>query len=287
MPVVHSIRAEERAPGAEPPPAPVPSPRKPSELFTSPAASYDRFMGRYVPPLAAALADAAGVGPGMRVLDVGCGPGGLTGVLAARVGADQVAAIDAAPQFVTACRQRHPGVDVREGVAEHLPWPDGRFDAVLSSLVIGFLHDPDLTLREMARVARPGGAVAVCMWDLAEGGMTMLRLFWSALHSVRPAAPGESSRPGTSRGDIAARLRRAGLVDVVDGQLHTRAEYVDFDDFWEPFTLGVGPAGQALAGLPVPLRAAVRETCRAQLPDAPFTLEARAWYAVGRVRAAG
>ena len=68
----------------------------PRVQFTAPAEHYDRFMGRYVPQLAVALADAAGVAAGLRALDVGCGPGGLTRELAARLGADHVAAIDPA-----------------------------------------------------------------------------------------------------------------------------------------------------------------------------------------------
>ena len=170
--------------------------------FAAPAEQYDRFMGRYTPTLAVALADAAGVEPGMRVLDVGCGPGGLTAELVARVGAANVAAIDPAAQFSEACRARNPGADVRVGVAEELPWPDGEFDAVLSSLVLGFMRDPEQGVREMARVTRPGGVVAACMWDIAEGGMTMLRLFWSAVREVAPGAEGERSLAGTARGDI-------------------------------------------------------------------------------------
>src|SRR5215207_9495767 len=141
-------------------------------------------MGRYAPTLAAALADVAGVAPGMRVLDVGCGPGGLTRELATRVGAPRVAAIDPAPQFVAACRERNPGADVREGAAEELPWADGDFDAALSSLVLGFMRDADQGVREMARVTRPGGTVAACMWDTTAGGMTMLRIYWSAARTV-------------------------------------------------------------------------------------------------------
>src|SRR4051812_47960050 len=123
-------------------------------------------MGRYTRTLAPALTDAAGIAPGMRVLDVGCGPGGLTDVLAARVGAANVAAIDPAPQFAAACRERHPGADVRVGAAEELPWPDGAFDATLASLVVAFMSDADQGVREMARVTRPGGTVAACMWDI-------------------------------------------------------------------------------------------------------------------------
>jgi ubiquinone/menaquinone biosynthesis C-methylase UbiE len=249
--------------------------------FAAPAEHYDRFMGRYTPSLAAALADAAAVNDGMRVLDVGCGPGGLTRELAARVGAANIAAIDPAPQFAEACRKRNPGADVRQGVAEELPWADAEFDAALSSLVIGFMRDPDQGVQEMARVTRPGGTVAACMWDIATGGMTMLRMFWSAVREVDPAAEGERRMAGTVEGDIAERLRRAGLDDVDHGALSAHADYTGFDDFWEPFTFAVGPSGQHLRSLSADQQARVRESCRAALPDGPFTLGARAWYARG------
>jgi SAM-dependent methyltransferase len=255
-----------------------------SPLFTGSADAYDRFMGRYTPDLARGLADAAGITQGQRVLDVGCGPGGLTGELAGRVGADHVAALDPAQQFVEACRERHPGVDVRTGVAECLPWVDGSFDAALSCLVIGFVDDPVLAVREMFRVTRPGGMIAACMWDLAEGGMTMLRTFWAAMGTVGSTS-GDTGRTGRARGDIAAIFRIAGLRDVAEGELRSHARYTGFDDFWEPFSGGIGPAGQALAALTPHRRAAVRSACRAALPAGPFILSARAWYAVARVPA--
>jgi SAM-dependent methyltransferase len=253
--------------------------------FVASGEQYDRFMGRYTTALAPALCDAAGVAAGARVLDVGCGPGGLTEVLAARVGGRNVAAIDPAPQFAAACRRRVPDADVREGLAERLPWTDGAFDAALSCLVIAFMSDPDAGVREMARVTRPGGVVAACMWDIGGGGMAMLRIFWSAMREVRPGLAGELDRPGTREGDIADRFRRAGLRDVVDGALEVQARYADFDDFWEPYTFAVGPSGQALAELPADDQATVREACRCALPDGSFTLDARAWYARGLVAA--
>lgn len=251
--------------------------------FVAPADHYDRFMGRYTRSLAPQLAEFAGVTEGMRALDVGCGPGGLTVVLADLVGGDRVAAIDPAEQFVEACRARVPGADVRVGPAEALPWVDAAFDTALACLVIRFMSDPDQGVREMARVTRPGGCVAACMWDIDGGGMTMLRVFWSAMHAVRPDVSGESLGAGTARGDIAQRLARLGLTDVVDGELVAHADYSGFDDFWEPFTYGVGPAGAALAMLSDQERADVESHCRAELPEGAFTLDARAWVARGTV----
>jgi SAM-dependent methyltransferase len=249
--------------------------------FAAPAEHYDRFMGRYLPTLAVELVRAAGLTPGMSVVDVGCGPGGLTRELVRCVGADNVAAIDPAPQFVAACRSRNPGADVREGVAEELPWPDARFDAALSSLVIGFMADPDRGIREMARVCRPGGTVTACVWDMATGGMTMLSTFWQAARSVDPTVVGERGMAGTTEGDIAERFRAAGLAHVVDGSLTAHADYSGFEDFWDPFALAVGPAGAYLASLTEQQRTDVREACRELVPSGSFTLEARAWYAHG------
>jgi SAM-dependent methyltransferase len=251
--------------------------------FAAPAEHYDRFMGRFVPELAVGLADAAGVKAGMRVLDVGCGPGGLTRELGARVGAECVAAIDPAPRFAAACRDRNPGADVRVGVAEELPWGDDEFDAALSSLVVAFMRDADAGAREMARVTRPGGTVAACMWDIAGGGMDMLRIYWSAVRRLEPRARDESGLFGTKAGDIVALLQRAGLQDVGAGTLTTHADYAGFDDFWEPFTFGVGPAGEYLTTRSEAEREAIRDACRAEVGDGPFTLHGRAWYACGTV----
>lgn len=251
--------------------------------FTAAAEKYDRFMGRYTTSLAPAFADAAEIAPGMAVLDVGCGPGGLTAELAARVGEERVAAIDPAPQFVAACRDRHPGADVRQGGAEALPWPDDTFDAAVCSLVIAFMADPQRGVSEMARVTRPGGVVCACMWDIAGGGMTMLSTFWEAAREIDSTVAGERARPGVTEGDLGKRLRAARLDSVVEGAVEARVTYTDFFAFWEPFTFGVGPAGEYLVSLPDEHQARVREACRKRLPDGQFTLAARAWYARGTV----
>ena len=138
-------------------------------LFDVAADAYDRFMGRYSVLLSPQLADLAEVAGGQKVLDVGCGPGALTAELVDRVGAESVVAIDPSGPFVEAARTRHPGVDVRLGSAEQLPFADDTFDATLAQLVVQFMSDPAAGVGEMARVTRPGGAVVACVWDHGGG----------------------------------------------------------------------------------------------------------------------
>src|SRR5512144_682714 len=134
-------------------------------LFATPAESYDAFMGRYAQALAPLLADFAGVARGRRVLDVGAGPGALTEVLAHRVGAQAVAAAEPSPSYAATCAQRVPGADVREVVAESLPWDDGTFDVALAQLVLNFMRDAATGVFGMQRVVKPEGVVAGCTWD--------------------------------------------------------------------------------------------------------------------------
>lgn len=250
--------------------------------FLAPAQGYDALMGRYLPTLAPAFADAAGIGPGQRVLDVGCGPGGMTRELVARTGAAHVTAIDPSAPFVQACRDRNPGVDVREGVAEQLPFADGEFDATVACLVVGFLSDAAAGAAEMVRVTRPGGVVAACFWDLAN--MQMLQRFWAAVAEVAGARRGEVGLLGSREGDLSALLTGAGLAGVQEVGLHAHARYADVDDWWTPLTLGIGPAGLYLRSLAEDERRAVRDAGLRQFPDPDrsFTLDARAWCATGR-----
>jgi SAM-dependent methyltransferase len=260
--------------------------------FLAPADAYDAHVGRYGAALAAALLDAADVPGGARALDVGCGPGALTTALADRLGAARVAAVDPSAPFVDACRARVPGADVRLAAAEALPFPDALFDAVLSQLVVNFLADPARGVAEMARVTVPGGIVAACVWDYADG-MTLLRAFWDAAIAIDPdgAAPlDEGARmPLAEPPALQALWEGAGLEAVRTGELTVSAAYVSLDDLWWPLERGVAPSGAYAASLPPERRAALRAELgrRLGVGDAPFELTARAWYVAGRTAGGG
>jgi SAM-dependent methyltransferase len=249
--------------------------------FSVAADSYDRFMGRYSGPLAPRFADVAGVASSDRVLDVGCGPGALTAELVRRVGAERVCAVDPSEPFVAAARERLPGVDVRRAPAEALPFDDGTFDAALAQLVVHFMADPVAGLTEMRRVTRRGGVVAACVWDHG-GGAGPLSAFWSAARELDPGVDDESLLAGAREGHLAALALAAGLVEVESSDIVVEVEHPSFDEWWEPFTLGVGPAGAYTAALDEADRAALREACRARLSDGPFTVSARAWAVTAR-----
>ena len=252
--------------------------------FDAPAERYDRYMGRYSRRLAPLLAAFAGVRPGMRALDVGCGPGALTARLAELLGPQQLAAADPSEPFVAACAERAPGADVRRADAETLPWMDGTFDAVLAQLAVNFLADPQRGVREMRRVARDGGVVAACTWDYRDG-MEMLTVFWESALLFDPAAPAEGRHMRfATPGELHSLWAEAGIQAVETDALEVGEEYEGFDDFWEPFTGGVGPAGAYCVSLSPEARDAVREECRRRLGNPPtgFRLRARAWAVRGR-----
>ncbi|HYW28246.1 MAG TPA: methyltransferase domain-containing protein [Gaiellales bacterium] len=250
-------------------------------MFEVAADSYDRFMGRYSGPLAANFIAFAGVQPGWRVLDVGAGPGALTSALVDMLGAGSVAAADPSPPFVEANRERHPGVDVRLAGAEDMPFADGAFDAALAQLVVQFMSDPVRGVSEMARVTRPGGVVAACVWDFGTG-RSPLSAIWGVAAEMDPSVEDEGDRVGVRPGQLADVFERAGLDAVEESEVSVTVEHESFDAWWQPMTFGVGPAGAWLARQPPEIQDRVRERCRDLYPDAPGIRTAVAWAARGR-----
>ncbi len=255
--------------------------------FAVDAQAYDRHVGRYGRELGTALAQAAGVEAGQRVLDVGSGPGPLTRVLVELVGPGNVAAVDPSEPFVAAVRARLPGVDARLASAEKLPFDDGKFDAALSQLVVNFMADPEAGVGEMRRVVRSGGAVAACVWDYP-GKMVLLHAFWDAAAALDPEGVAGGDERTNMRfdeeGELAELWRACGLRQVEAGELVVSAGYESFEDLWEPYTAGIGPAGAYVVSLAEERRESLRAEYerRLGLSRGPFRLDARAWYAVGR-----
>lgn len=248
-----------------------------ARTFQTSGEAYDSFMGRYSRRLAPLFADAAGVAPGQRVLDVGCGPGALTGELVARLGPAAVVAVDPSEPFVAACAARHPGVAVHQGTAEATGLDDACVDAALAQLVLHFVARPEAAARELGRVVRPGGTVAACVWDFGDG-MAMLRLFWDAALAVDPAAPDEARTLRFGRpGEIAGLLEQAGMTGVEESTLVVAETYTGFDDLWSGFLRGIGPAGAWLVAQADDVRQRVRQELLDRLaaaPESPFSLQA-------------
>ena len=257
-------------------------------MFTGPAEIYDRFVGRYSPRLARAMCDAAGVRPGQRALDVGCGSGALVAALAGVLGAENVTGLDPSEPFAEGARARVPNARIQVGSAESIPFADEEFDTTLSQLVVNFLTDPEQGLREMSRVTRPGGVVAGSVWDYG-GEMTLLRTFWDAAVAVDPQGATPVMESHTMRfarpEELEELWRSSALEDVDVSPLVVEASYDDFDDLWAPFPTGVGPAGAYTASLEAEAQALLRDEYARRLgePEGAFTLSARAWCAVGRV----
>jgi SAM-dependent methyltransferase len=258
-----------------------------AETFRASADAYDRHVGRYGVVLAEALIEFAHLERGMRALDVGCGPGALTAALAERLGEASVCAVDPSEPFAEACRNRLPKVEVVVATAEALPFADETFDAALSQLVVNFMRDARAGVREMARVTRPGGVVASCVWDYS-GGMTLLRAFWDAAREVDREGAAAASDEGAimrwcGEGELADLWRDAELRDVRFAPLVVHVRYADFEDLWSPFLAGVAPSGAFCKSLDDERRAALHDAYRRRLGvgEGPFELSARAWAVAG------
>ncbi|HWI43251.1 MAG TPA: class I SAM-dependent methyltransferase [Nocardioides sp.] len=252
--------------------------------FQVPADAYERFMGVFSTPLALQFADLGleGVRADAKVVDVGCGPGMLTAELVRRFGEANVSAIDPVAPFVEANAARHPGADIRQGTAEDLPFPDQTYDAALAQLVVHFMDAPVAGLAEMARVVVPGGRVSACVWDHA-GDRGPLTPVWRAAHRVDPDVQDEADLAGASAGSLTELFTRAGLREVEETSLTVAVEFATFEEWWTPYTYGVGTAGAYAMGLDEEVRARLVAALREDLGDGPFTIEGSAWAATGLV----
>jgi SAM-dependent methyltransferase len=251
-------------------------------------AAYEPYVGRWSRLVAAELMTWLGAGPGRTWLDVGCGTGALTRTILESSPA-QVIALDASHGFASFARATidDPRAAFAVADARAIPCASGIADVTVSGLVLNFVPQPEAAVREMARVTRSGGTVAVYVWDYA-AGMQMMRLFWDAAAALDPAAAAldEGRRfPICHPSALAELWREAGLSDIETRALDIPTRFASFDDFWNPFLGGQGPAPSYVAKLDAGARGRLRELLRGQFPsEGPIALTARAWALRGTRR---
>jgi SAM-dependent methyltransferase len=251
---------------------------------------YERYVGRWSRLVAREFLDWLRLPPGVRWLDVGCGTGELSRAILEHAKADQVVGLDPAESFLTYARRISSDRRLRfePGDAQALPVADGSFDAAVSGLVLNFVPAKEKALLEMRRAVRPGGTVALYVWDYA-GEMQLMRRFWDAAVALDPdAAELDEGRrfPICHPEPLAKLFRDAGLEAVETRSIDVPTVFRDFDDYWSPFLGGQGPAPSYCVRLADVRRAELRERLRSTLPtdsDGRIPLISRAFAVRGRV----
>jgi SAM-dependent methyltransferase len=247
-------------------------------------AGYERYVGRWSRLVADAFLPWLAIAPGKSWLDVGCGTGALSTRVLERHAPARVVGVDSSAGFVAHAKAHAADkrADFRVGDAQALPVGDGEFDAAVSGLVLNFVPDQPKAVAEMRRATRPGGTVAVYVWDYA-GEMQLMRRFWDAAIALNGAAGklDEGLRfPGCRPEPLRALFAAAGLREVVTSAIDVPTVFNDFDDYWSPFLGGQGPAPGYCMSLSENDRIALRERLRTTLPvdrDGKISLVARAW----------
>jgi SAM-dependent methyltransferase len=265
---------------------------EPAEVWAV-GGAYEPYVGRWSRLVAQEFLAWVGVDDGALWLDVGCGTGALSQTVLTAADPAAVVSLDPSAGYLNYAQAQL--ADRRAGFvmadARRLPLADGRFDAVVSGLVLNFVPDPAQAVREMARVTRPGGRVAAYVWDYA-GRMELIRHFWDAAAAIDPAAAelDEGRRFGLCQPQpLASLIQDAGLVEVDVQAIQVPTRFRDFEDYWTPFLGGQGPAPGYARGLDEAQRAVLAEELRGRLPvaaDGSIPLVARAW-AVRATAAAG
>lgn len=251
---------------------------------------YEQYVGRWSRRVAPLFLSWLSVPAGRRWLDVGCGTGSLCAAILDHCAPASVAGVEPSEGFLETARENLADrAALHQGSATAIPLGDASVDAVVSGLVLNFIPDPRAALAEMARVAVQGGTIAAYVWDYA-GKMELMRIFWDAAVELDPQAASldEGTRFPLCRPDALEKLfLGAGLEAVETKALDIPTPFADFEDFWQPFLGGQGPAPTYVTSLDEPARERLRDRVRELLPiaaDGSISLIARAWAVRGTSR---
>jgi ubiquinone/menaquinone biosynthesis C-methylase UbiE len=246
---------------------------------------YEAYMGRWSRQIAPRFLDWLGAPEGLDWLDVGCGTGALSAAIVAHSNPRSLASIDPSEGFLATARANVPDrrAEFQVADAQALPFGAASRDMVVSGLVLNFVPDKQKALTEMKRVARPGGTMALYVWDYPARGVEFMAAFWRAATALDPAAAdlAEDKRfPFCTPDGLAELMRGAGLTRADCVPIEVPTVFLDFEDFWQPFTLGAGPAPGYCANLAPKGRQLLKEKLNDELPrqaDGSIALKAKAW----------
>jgi len=248
----------------------------------SAAQSYEFYMGRWSREIAREFVNGLHAAHDLDWLDIGCGTGALSATIVEQCAPRSVLGIDPSDGFVKHARELVADDRARFEVAsaEALPCNDRSMDVVTSALAYNFVPDRGTALTEMARVAKPGSTISFYVWDYPGGGMGFIDAFWKAAVALDPAAETlvEGTRfPFCNRETLRDEVAAAGLADVTVESLEVPTRFADFEAFWQPFTLGAGPAPGYCTSLDEKARKALHQQLAGDLGGGPIELPARAW----------
>ncbi len=260
-----------------------------SKIAWASGEAYEPFVGRWSRLVATEFLSWLAVPSGCTWLDVGCGTGALSQTILDLAEPKKICGIDPSEGFVSYARAQVNDARVKFdiGNAMSLPRESERFDAVVSGLVLNFVPDPAKALSEMSRISRPGGTVAVYVWDYA-GEMQLVRHFWDAAVTLDPRAleHDEGRRSPICKAEpLTSLFQSAGLKNVETKAIDVPTTFKNFDDYWSPFLGGQGPAPGYAMSLSEEKRVQLRELIRKRLPiepDGSIHLVARAWAIRGQ-----
>jgi SAM-dependent methyltransferase len=245
--------------------------------------SYERYIGRWSRRVAPLFLSWLAIPTGRRWLDVGCGTGALCAAIVDYCSPSSVAGVEPSEGFLKTAKENLAGrVAFHQGSATAIPLGDSSVDVAVSGLVLNFVSDPRTALAEMARVTGKGGTIAAYVWDYA-GKMELMRFFWDAAVELDPDAAkmDEGTRFAMCCPEALETLfDDAGLREIEVTPLDTPTPFANFDDYWEPFLGGQGPAPAYAMALDETMRARLRDRIRDRLPVAAngsVSLTARAW----------
>lgn len=250
---------------------------------------YERYVGRWSRRIAPGFLSWLAIPAGKRWLDVGCGTGALCAAIVDRCSPSSVAGVEPSEGFLRTAKENLAGrATLHPGSATAIPFGDASADVVVSGLVLNFVPDQRAGLLEMARVTAVGGTIGAYVWDYA-GKMELMRYFWDAAVELDPGAAklDEGLRFPLCRPEALEDLfTRTGLQEVEVNAIDIPTPFADFDEYWQPFLGGQGPAPAYAMSLDETARTRLRERIKERLPiaeDGSISMVARAWATRARV----